>query len=383
MRVATKGERTVSRVAIQLTSTGGFYGAERALLELAGYLSEQGWESHVVALEGLGVPELLARARECGVSAVALGGHRSGVWTMLRRLRAKLACYREAIVHAHGYKPDVLLAALGIPRRLGCLATCHTWYSDTLKMRLVERLDKRLLRGFDHVVAVSDEIRADLIASGVPAGKVSKIDNGISVPTCDPEARHSVRAEFKVADDEQLVVQLGRLAKSKRNDLLLEAVARLSPALRVKVLLVGEGSERHALAERARELGLAARVILCGYRSDAHRILSAADLFALSSNKEGLPIVLLEAMALGCPIVATAVGAVPDVLRKDENAWIVPADDARLFGQAIEEALTNRMLAQHRADRAKAEFFARFPRDVMGGHYLELYERTWRARGWY
>ena len=375
-------EYGVRRVAIQLTSTGGFYGAERALLELAGYLSERGWDSHILALEGRGAPELVRRAGECGIGASALGGERVGFGRLLRKLRSTLARYPQAIVHAHGYKPDILLAALGVPRRLACLATCHTWYSDTVKMRLVERLDKRLLRGFDHVVAVSDEIRADVVASGVPANKVTTIDNGISVPTRDPAARDSVRAEFAVAGDEQLLVQIGRLARSKRSDLLLEAVARLPQAARIRILLVGEGGERQALLERARELGLGERVTFCGYRTDAHRILSAADLFVLSSNKEGLPIVLLEAMALACPIVTTAVGAIPGVLRQDESAWIVPAEDAAALARAIDEALTNPKLAADRAARAKADFLARFPRDVMGRRYLDLYEHAWRARGW-
>lgn len=372
----------MSRIAIQLTSTGGFYGAERALLELASYLAEQGWESHIIALEGRGAPELIRRAAECGVNALALGGDRVGFGKLLRKLRATFARHQEAIIHSHGYKPDILLAALGVPRRLACLATCHTWYSDTLKLRLVERLDKRLLRGFDHVVAVSDEIRADLMASGLPAGDVTTIDNGITVPKGDPAARDSVRAEFSLDAEEQLVVQIGRLARSKRSDLLLEAVSRLPRAPRIRILLVGEGGERQALMDRARELGLTGRVTFCGYRSDAHRLLSAADLFVLSSNKEGLPIVLLEAMALGCPIVTTAVGAIPSVLRQGETAWIVPAEDAAALGRAIGEALANRPLAQERAERAKADFLVRFSRDVMGRRYLGLYERTWRERGW-
>ena len=373
----------MTRTAIQLISTGGFYGAERALLELAVFLSERGWDSRIVALEGKGAPELVRRAAEAGVSAVAFSdGTRVGAGALLRRLRATLAAHSHAIVHSHGYKPDILLAALRTRRRLGCIATCHTWYSDTLKMKLFERLDKRVLRGFDHVVAVSDEIRTELVTSGVAPGKTMVIDNGISPPTVDPEARASVRTEFGIAPQERLIVQIGRLAQSKRNDLLLEAAARLNATIPVKVLLVGDGSEKDALAEKARMLGIATHVTFCGYRNDAQRILAAADALALTSNKEGLPIVILEAMALGCPIITTAVGAVPTVLRSKENAWIVPIDDLRELTSALTEMLSDQALAGERAERAKRAFYLRFARDVMGVRYLDLYERTWSARGW-
>lgn len=373
----------MKRVAIQLTSTGGFYGAERTLVELAAYLADQGWESHVIALEGQGAGEVVRRARDRGLSATAYAqGSRLSVTSLLVKLRVTLRRFPHAIVHSHGYKPDILLAALGVPRRLGCMATCHTWYSDTLKMKLTERLDKRVLRRFDHVVAVSDEIRSDLLDGGVSADVVSMIDNGISVPPCDPSARESVRSEFAIAPSEHLLVQIGRLAKSKRNELVLEAVARLNGTVPVRVLLVGEGDQEVLLQEKARALGIVDRVTFCGYRNDAHRILAAADLFALTSNKEGLPIVILEAMAVGCPIVSTAVGAIPAVLRDHENARLVPAEDVERLTSALSESLTDPTAANVRAEQARADFMTRFSRDAMGQRYLDVYNRIWHARGW-
>ena len=371
------------RVAIQLTSTGGFYGAERTLVELAAYLAEQGWESHVIALEGRGAGELVRRASDCGVSAMAYTeGGRLGMRALLAKLRATLEHSPRAIVHSHGYKPDILLAALGAPGRLGCVATCHTWYSDTLKMKLVERLDKRVLRRFDHVVAVSEEICTDLLNSGVSPAVVSRIDNGISLPPSDPAARESIRSEFGVAPEERLVVQIGRLARSKRNDLLLEAVSRLTGSVPIRVLLVGEGDQKGWLGEKAQSLGIAERVTFCGYRADVHRILAAADLLALTSDKEGLPIVILEAMAAGCPIVSTAVGGLPMVLRHNENAGLVPPDDVKQLTCVLREALLDPQMVKIRAKRAQADFVTRFSRDAMGKQYLYVYERTWHARGW-
>ena len=369
-------------VAIQLISTGGFYGAERALLELATFLRDRGWDSRIVALEGNGAGELMRRAAEHGISCEAyVPGGRLGLLPMLRRLRAMLAQESRAVVHSHGYKPDILLATLGVPRRLPCFATCHSWYSETTKLKALEYLDKRAVRRFDHVVAVSDEIYRDLRASGAPDARLSKIDNGISAPVLDPHQKEKIRAEWNLAPNEKLVVQIGRLAKSKRNALLLKAVADLPGDLSARVVLVGDGEERAALAEYARSVGIGDRVIFAGYRRDTAAIMGAADVLAITSNKEGLPIVLLEAMSVSCPIIATAVGAIPQVLSPD-SAWIVPVDDHAALVRALHESLGEAGRAKARAAKAKSVFLRSYARDVMGQQYLELYERAARVRGW-
>jgi glycosyltransferase involved in cell wall biosynthesis len=377
------GSNSISRpVAIQLISTGGIYGAERTLLELATFLQDQGWDSRIVALEGNGAGELMRRAAEHGIACEAyVPTGRLGLAPMLRRLKAMLSRESHAIVHSHGYKPDILLAALGVPRRLPCFATCHSWYSETVKLKALEFLDKRAVRRFDHVVAVSEEICRDLRASGMPINRLSKIDNGISVPTLDAHTREAIRTDWKVSPGEKLIVQIGRLAKSKRNSMLLKALIVLSGDVKAKVALVGDGEERSALVEYARSVGLDGRVIFAGYRRDAAAIMEAADALVITSNKEGLPIVVLEAMAVGCPIIATAVGSIPEVL-SPESAWIVPVDDDAALVQALREALGGKSPARARAAEAKSVFLRSYARDVMGRRYLNLYEHAWRARGW-
>jgi glycosyltransferase involved in cell wall biosynthesis len=374
---------TRTKAAIQLVSTGGVYGAERALLELASYIKDQGWDSHVVALEGGGATQLVERAAALGLEAEAfVPVGRLALLPMMKRLRQLLSRYPRAIVHSHGYKPDILLSVLGAPRRLGCLATCHNWISETRKMRLLEALDKRVLRGFDHVVAVSGEVSKELITSGVSAQKVSLIKNGISAPTVADDARHSIRNEFDIPMSAKLIVQVGRLARSKRNDLLLAAVSSLPTSMDVHVLLVGEGDQTQSLTELVRSQRLEQRVRFCGYRSDIAQILVAADLLALTSEKEGLPIAILEAMAMRCPIVATRVGEIPQVLRDPQDAWIVAPGDIGALTAAIREALSRPEVAAARAASAHAEFVRHYSRNSMGARYLEIYEAVWTRHGW-
>jgi glycosyltransferase involved in cell wall biosynthesis len=375
------GDMTATRVAIQLISTGGIYGAERALLELAGYLSDQGWESHVVALEGHGAGPLADIAAAQGLTAEAfISSGRLGLLPMALKLRRLLARYPGAIVHAHGYKADILLSWMGAQRRLGCLATCHNWISETRKLKLFEALDKRALRHFDRVVAVSAPIARELLRAGVSAQRVSVIPNGISVPAVEDGDRVSVRAEFGVLPGGKLIVQIGRLARSKRIDLLLQAVSKLPDDPQTHVLLAGEGEQREFLAQVAKRYGLERRVHFCGYRRDVGRLLAEADLMALSSELEGLPIVILEAMATGCPIVTTRVGAIPDVLTDGHDAWIVPASDPDALRRAISEVFERPEVATSRAVNARTRYLRLYSRDAMGAQYLQIYEDVWNHR---
>jgi glycosyltransferase involved in cell wall biosynthesis len=371
------------RAAIHLMSTGGFYGAERTVVELAAYLRDQGWDNHVVALEGAGATELVRRATAERLSAEAfVPSGRLGFLPMVKRLRSLLQRYPRAVVHSHGYKPDLLLAIPGVANGLARVATCHSWYSETTRLRALEIADKWVLRGFDHVVAVSPEIRSDLLSSGVAAAKVSFVNNGISAPQVVTDTRAATRAEFGVPEDAPLLVQIGRLARSKRNDLLLSALTRLSSAPKPWLLLVGDGELRGQLEVEAGRLGLAGRVVFCGYRNDIPRFLAAADALVLSSDKEGLPVIILEAMALRCPIIATDVGAIAATLRDGLDAWIVPANDAIALGHAIEQATGDRAEAGRRAESAYARYRENYSREVMGRHYMDIYEAVWISRRW-
>lgn len=367
-------------VAVQLVSTGGFYGAERALLELATYLRDSGWDSRVIALEGKGAGELVRRAAAEGISAQALAtDSRLSFWRMMRGIRAALQDCHRAVLHSHGYKPDLLLAAVGAPARFGCVATCHTWYSETIKMRLVEWADKRALRRFDHVVAVSEGIRAELRASGLPDRMLSQIDNGICVPMPNSSTSLAVRDELGIGPSDRFIVQIGRLARSKRNDLLIEAAFRLKDRIPLKVAFAGDGEMRAELGALVGKLGLEKHIRFLGYRENAGDLLAAADAMVLTSDKEGLPIIILEAMAIGCPIVATSVGEIPSVLTNRENALVVPPGNVDALVGAIDDALRNVACSRRRAEIARTEFTSSFSRDCMGRRYLDIYRRIWDA----
>ncbi|HEX5690898.1 MAG TPA: glycosyltransferase, partial [Roseiflexaceae bacterium] len=241
-----------------------------------------------------------------------------------------------------------------------------------------EHLDKWVLRSFDGVVAVSGQIEQELSEAGVSMARLRRIENGIDAPARNFALGAAIRREFSIPVDEKLIVQIGRLAPSKRNDLLLDALVKL-PA-RPHVIFVGEGEQRAALDRRIAELGIGARVHFAGYRTDILSFLSAANVLAISSDHEGLPIVLLEAMAAECPVVSTRVGDIGNVIADGRDAWLVTRGDVNEFGAALGQAIADNAQASARAASALIRFQLGHSREAMGGKYLELYEKAWLRR---
>lgn len=235
------------------------------------------------------------------------------LWQLLRILKS----HRPDIVHAHANKAAAMVAAV---RRFcpACyLATVHGSKRQT-----------RVYRKFDHVIAVSSAVAATV--SGVP---VSVIYNGVN---CSPaEGRiDSARlaAQIGIHGARPLVVAVGRLAPVKGYDLLLRAWQGVDAEL----LLVGDGPERDNLANQAEESGVSDRVHFLGFRADAVDIIAAADLVVISSHREGFPLVLVEALQRGVPVVSTAVSGVREILPAE---MLVPVGDVAALGRRINETL--------------------------------------------
>jgi glycosyltransferase involved in cell wall biosynthesis len=361
--------------ALQLVSTGGVYGAERVLLEVASYVRSAGWQSHVAAIDGSGADALVSAARARGLEAAKLTTGKDSLMAQARAMARYVDEFGIEIVHSHGYKPSVLMTVMAQTRARVKIATCHGWLRGGAKLRMFEYLEKRALHRFDAVVAVSPQIQATLLQARVPGDRVHLIANGLDAPSANPLARDAVRRELGVPDRCCLVVAIGRLDAAKGNSLLLRAVADLPPGIdEWSLAVVGDGAEREYLPGLAAELGLAGRVSFLGYRLDVADILAAADLFVLPSLMEGLPMVLLEAMAAGRAIVATTVGAIPEVVVDRVQGLLVAPGNVGALASAVGRCLADPVLRATLGHAAAARHRDSFSRAAMGRHYLQLYE---------
>ena len=358
----------------QVISTGGFYGAERVVVELASYLQAEGCDSRLAILDSPGAAKLLEAARAQALPAAIIPCDGPFDRQSIAALRRYLAEHSVQIAHSHGYKSDLWLW-LATPRTARKVATAHAWLSVNAKLRFYERLDKLCLRSFARVVSVSPSLLENIRQSGIKTEKSCLIENGLDLPPLSaPSAPAKLRRELGIPADAKLLARVGRLDAIKGNNFLLDALAAIAPRQPAHLLFVGEGEEQAALEKQTRALGLTARVTFAGFRDDVADLLRAADLFVSPSLSEGAPMVLLEAMAARLPVITTEVGAIGAIIRPGANGWLVPPGNAAALARVLEEALNARETGRQCAEQAFQDYAANYSRAAMGRRYWQLYQ---------
>ena len=259
------------------------------------------------------------------------------------------------IVHSHDYKTDLLAYLLSRRTNVIPLATSHGWAGSSVRERFVYYpVEKRLLARFPRVIAVSSRIKAELVERGADAARVTVLLNSIDPDAFRrrPDRVAAIRAEIGIHPDEFVIGAVGRLEKEKRYDLLIDALAALAPKHpQLRLALVGVGTLAGALGDQARRLGVSEACRFLGHRIVIASLYHAFDLFVQSSETEGTPNAVLEAMAMETPIVATDVGGTRELAVPDTHAIIVPPLDAEALAAGIDRAIAD---PAGRASRAAA-----------------------------
>ncbi len=237
-----------------------------------------------------------------------------------------------------------------------------------------------MLRRADAVVGVSDGIVQALKRSGVAEDRLLAIPNGI--PGRSPQvSTRSLREELGVGQ-RALIGAVGRLETQKGHTFLLEAArALLQRWPEVLFVIAGEGSQRAVLEQQIRALGLERQVKLLGRRSDMEALYAALDLFVMPSLDEGTPMVLLEAMRAGLPVIATRVGGVPQLIRAGETGVLVEPEDTAALAGAMQRCLADALMARRLGAAAAREIRERHSAEAMESRYRALYDRIASKRG--
>jgi glycosyltransferase involved in cell wall biosynthesis len=291
------------------------------------------------------------------------------------RLGAYLSRHDVNVVHTHNPQALVYGAPAAALARVPCVHTKHGVNPDPSRRMWLRRAACIMV---DAYVAVTPTLaRLAVEKRECDPTKLHVIPNGIDTLRFLPnsEARQRVRAELGIPDSAWVVGTVGRLSPEKNQALLIEAMAPLLDSSR-HLVIVGDGPEREQLMARARATPRPELVHFAGSRKDPESLLAAFDAFALTSNSEGLPLGLLEAMAVGIPVVATAVGGVPDVVEPGVTGSLVTAGDRASLAAELARLSTGPADAVEAARAARRMVLERHSTEQMASSYERLYGRV-------
>lgn len=360
---------------LQLTAPAPFGGLETVVSQLSAGLVRRGHAicvgcildesadptNHPVLrkLESSGVPVEVIR-----VPPRAYAKERSTIRALIRRFDA-------TVVHTHGYHCDVIGGKAAVDADVPRVATVHGFTGGGWKNRTYEYLQRRSYRTAAAVIAVSRPLEKLLSEDRTLSSRIRMIPNA-SVSGIDRLDRAAARIELGVQDDKFAVGWLGRMSWEKGPDVLIKAM--VDPrAAGLELHMIGDGPLRSDL-ERASALSAGAEVRWLGSVPGAARLLKGFDVVVLSSRTEGTPMVLLEAMDAGVPLVTTRVGGIPDVVGPEE-ALLVEPDDHKALLSAILEVSGNQEAAGNRAVNASKRLGAHFDPDA----WLAAHEDVYRS----
>ena len=370
---------------LQLISSVFFFGAERVTAELSSALAHHGATVHVGILAvNDDLEDIFKKViNNSKVTVIRFNGQGTLKLKTIRTIGQYLKKNKIDIVHCHGYKSNLyaLFAQYLSKTSPFLIATNHNWIGTTSREFFYQKVDAITLRFFDKIIAVSTDVKQQMIEAGIKAQQIYIIDNGINVgdlafKTPATESRQLL----DIALDDFVIGNIARLTPEKNHLALLHALAECKETANLKLVLVGDGPEYETIKTAARSLGVEDQIIMTGNRDDARKLYSAFDIFVLSSTTEGLPMVLLEAMAAGIPIISSKVGAVPNIIRDGKNGLLWMPDKPGELYEAIKTLHEDSHLRKQFAKEGKKKVKESFSSLFMAEEYCKQYEYCFMGR---
>lgn len=363
-------------------ASAGFAGPERYIAQLAHTLPIHGLD---VGLSLLYRPvagtstihPLVTQAIQAGLDARQLQDTTKFGLQTVRHIRRRLEQERYHLVHTHDYKTNLLAGVAARRADVPAVATVHLHTRTTWRLRVYRLLDLLVLRFFPKIIAVSDCLRRELLTAGLPEQRIVTIHNAIdveAVQSVGSDAMTAWRRRLGIQPHQPVVTLVGRLSPQKGPDTFLEGAVQIARAFpETRFLVVGEGPLRRQLEQKATTLGLRERLCFLGYQAEVLPLIALSDVVTLPSLNEGLPYVLLEALALARPVVATPVGGIPEVITDGRTGLIVPVRAPDALATAICRLLKNPDEAKRLGEAGRLRIMQDFSLPVMIRRVVEVY----------
>lgn len=343
-----------------------FGGAETMCENLTYALKAQGHEVTVVSLFGEKTP-ISRRMEEKNVRILYLDKKLGLDLSTVPKLKRIMEAEKPDVVHTHLNVIKYAAAAARMAKVPKCVHTVHN-VADQEAEGKIQKITNGFYfrRGWSVPVALSPEVQSSIVSFyGLKEEQVPIAYNGIDLSRCLPKERYSAGENFHI-------LHIGRFNEQKNHAMLLRVFQKLAlenPNLRLD--LIGDGELRLEIEGLAEALGIKEKVSFLGAQSNVYPYLHDADLFLLPSRYEGMPMTLIEAMGTGLPIVATAVGGVPDMLKNGEDGITIPCEEDQIVDAC--KALISDEALRERIGRAARKSADRFSAQTMGERYLEIY----------
>jgi glycosyltransferase involved in cell wall biosynthesis len=363
-----------SKTVVQVVLSLGRGGLETMAADLAVGLKRRGLRSVIVALdEGGGLEGTL---RDAGVEYIVLNGRRFKDPRFHLTLATHLRRVGAGVVHTHSFAPLLhSLPALALTQVRRIVNTEHSfeYLEPRPDYRRALRWMSRTTRAFTVVGERMLPYYADTVR--VSRARLRVIPNGIDTTRYRPSIeRGRIRAELGIPANAFVAGSAGRLAPEKNYQMLLAAAAQCQRECRsVHVVFFGDGEMRSALAAQAEQLGLGEKVLFAGWRTDMHRLLGALDVFVLTSESEGLPLALLEAMASGLPVISTPVGDIPCLVKERQTGHLVPKGDASSMARLLLQLSVDPAQRRAMGESARQAITNDYSHEGMISRYLDAY----------
>ena len=367
-----------------VTGAGG--GPEKTILNSPRFLPELGYRSicaYMRPANDAGFAAIRRRAEHWNAPLIEIDDGGPFDFSVFRRYLQICQEQRIAIWHGHDYKSNLIGLWVNRYWPMKLVTTAHGWVKTTWKTPLYHAIDRFCHRRYQRVICVSDDLYAACLKNGVRPERCVWIENAIDTNEFKrSQTTAATKQQLGFDPSRKLIGAVGRLSAEKGFDILIRAVEMLlKGGCNVDLAIVGDGDQQANLGSLIRKLGLQDRVKLLGFRADTMELYQAFDLFALSSYREGLPNVLLEAMALETPVVSTAVAGIPKLITDQSDGLLVPAGDAPALANAMRRVLEDAALHANLAHTARETIEKRFSFQRRMEKVAKVYDEVMQRNG--
>jgi glycosyltransferase involved in cell wall biosynthesis len=357
---------------LHLNTERTWRGGEQQTLYLLQGLSSSGITSHLVSQPD---SPMSRRAAKAQIEVIPVAMHGEVDLIAAGRIRSIIQKYNYDVIHSHTSHAHTLAFAATLGLKVRRLVTRRVDFSIFRHSFLhLSGIKYRFMADF--YVAISQKIKDVLVADGIDAERIFVIHSGIDPQRFSADRGDYLRSEFNLGSDEKIVINVAHLAGHKGQKYLVQAIPRVLDKIpNVRFFIIGKGELMADLKQLSASLGLNKKLVFTGFREDVGAFYNIADLFVMSSVQEGLGTSVLDALAVGKPVVAARSGGIPEIISDGETGRLVEAADPSALAKGIVDLLQQTNLAQKMAAQGQKVVRERFSIDAMVEQYVRVYQR--------